>query len=1069
MPDEYDQEYTEYDDSENGSDDDVPFHLPPVEDNSDSELESTEQTEIPAWKPHEAHNMPTMPIPREPGSPDPKKTLPGTEGMDPNPDFEPPSQATVVNMRPVQSVSQTPPPNRTPPPRPTPPSRSQKRALPPRSKSRRRGCLSPSCLMIFVGLMVTFCGGSTLLVLAISAVFGTRIENQLSEQVAQVDNYQNFESTFFYDRHGTVLYEAFNEGRRTNVALEDIPQNLINATLAIEDSDFYSNPGIDVQATTRAFLQYVGLAEGSSGGSTITQQLVRNLLFTPEYRAERSIERKLEEIGLALVLTQRKSKDEILDLYLNEIYYGNLSYGVQAAAHTFFDKDVSQLTLGEAAMLAGLPQAPAELDPLNPDPSVQAAVERRWRTVLDRMVIDGFITDAQRNDALRQGLTFQQPDAPFLAPHFTVFAQGELERLMRELGYGPDTITRGGLKVYTTLDLNINNMAQNAVRNQITRLSANNVTNGAVMVLRPQSGEILAMVGSADYDNDAIDGRVNVTIAPRQPGSTMKPFTYSMAMELGMTPGDALWDTPLKISGPGVPANWPRNYDNRYHGPLRMRQALANSYNVPAVATLRRIGVPNLLSIMKRFGVQSLGDDASRYGLSLTLGGGEVTLLELTRAYSVFANQGALVPTTSILCIVDSDNNILYQYESHCPQGTETQQTVNQRGFGQQVLDPRIAFIISDILGDNTARSPAMGSNSPLYTPNIATSVKTGTTDNVKDNWTVGYTHNVAVGVWVGNSNGDPMVNSSGLTGAAPIWNAVMTGIYNDNNLLGSFAENGQLLNDTRQPPAGLISAQLCLLSSLTDGSTGCPSHYNEWLLASPAAVPQPDGGLVYPPAPAPEQQQPVTNGPQLTEVEPGVYRVLALRIPTNIANQIQFQVPVGQQPPPPPLYCQVPVELAPTAIGSGAQELLFIAPPEIPEEAVEAERYARNANLAFLPTIQCDPSLLQGVTQYGPPVVTAVITSPQPGAVLTQETPIMGTVQFTSDQAQFYKIEVIGGAFGDWVTIGTTHTNSVTDGQLENLYVPGLGSGNFTLRLVLVDNGGGFLQAPYEVPFSVP
>jgi hypothetical protein len=394
---------------------------------------------------------------------------------------------------------------------------------------------------------------------------------------------------------------------------------------------------------------------------------------------------------------------------------------------------------------------------------------------------------------------------------------------------------------------------------------------------------------------------------------------------------------------------------------------------------------------------------------------------------------------------------------------------VNQRGFGTQVLDPRIAFIMTDILGDNVARSPAMGSTSPLNTPGIPTSVKTGTTDDVKDNWTVGFTANVAVGVWVGNSNGDPMVNSSGLTGAAPIWNTVITGIYGNQNLLRSFATNGQLRNDQRQPPGGLISAQLCLLGQLTDGTTNCGSRFNEWLLASPAAVPQTDGGLYYPPAPAPQQQIPPSSGPFLEEIEPSVYRVLAHRIPPQLTSLIQFQVPVGQLPPPAPIYCQVPVELGPTARSVGAQELIFIAPPEIPEEAVEAERNARTANIAFLPTIQCDPSLLQGGTQLGPPVVTAVITSPQPGQVLTAETPIIGTVQFTADQALFYKVEVIGGPFADWVTIGSTHNNSVTNGQLENLYVPGLGSGNFTMRLVLVDYGGGFLQAPYEVPFSVP
>jgi penicillin-binding protein 1C len=1086
VPDPYDNEFTEPEESEpkrsRNRDDDVPFHLPMVGEEEEDDDETgdipllshipTEEEKFGGVRPK--HEMPTMPIPREPGSTDPKKTLQGSGGLDPNPDFNrrsslqntavhQPVQPTMVNARPAS------PPRQGPPPPPAGASRPV--VLPPRPRKRRGFLGIPmGCLVLIIGTFATFCGGLTLLTLATSAIFGARIERELSARVAAVDDYHNFESTFYYDRHGTQLYEAFNEGRRTNIDISNIPDSLIKATLAIEDDNFYTNPGIDVPATLRAFLQYVGLSEGSTGGSTITQQLVRTLLFDPEYRMERSPQRKLEEIGLALVLTQRKSKDEILELYLNEIYYGNLAYGAAAAARTFFDKDVSELTVGEAALLAGLPQAPASLDPLNPDPSVQAAVEMRWRTVLDRMVTEGYITDSQRNDILRQGLVLKQPDVPFRAPHFTVFAQNELEQLMTSLGYDPEEITRGGLKVYTTLDLRINDMAQTAVVNQISRLAGNNVSNGAVVVLKPVTGEILAMVGSADYNNDAIDGRVNVAISPRQPGSTMKPFTYASAIELGMSPAEVLWDTPLKITGPGVPPNWPRNYDGRYHGPMRMRQALANSYNIPAVSTLRRIGVPNLLAIMQRFGVRSLGNDASRYGLSLTLGGGEVTLLELTRAYSVFANQGSYVQTTSILCVLNSKDEIIYEYEDSCPRGRDTERTTHKRGFGTQVLDPRIAFLISDILGDNAARTPAMGANSPLYTPSILSSVKTGTTDDVKDNWTVGYTRNVAVGVWVGNSNGDPMVNSSGLTGAAPIWNSVINGIYSNTAFLGSFATNGQLLNDQIQPPAGLNRLRLCDVSRMIDPVINqCGATVDEWVLASPAGRPLPDGGMDYPPAQPAPQQQPVTSGPNLVEVEPDIYRVLAQRIPAHLATFIQFQVPVGQAAPPPPIYCQVPVELGPTALSTGAQEQLFIAPPDVPEEAIEAENFARGANLAFLPTIQCDPSLLQGSPQYGAPVVTAVITSPPPGAVLTEETPIIGTVQFSPDQAMFYKVEVVGGPFPDWVTIGTTHTENVVNGQLENLYVPGLTSGNYRLRLVLVDNTGGFLQAPYEVPFSVP
>ena len=397
--------------------------------------------------------------------PDPRKTLPGSGGLDPNPDFEDeqaefdggqtlphivPFEHTMVHVpgeehpprreapkpRPSQVTIPTPPvqqmtqPSQYPVPQQyqQPPAYAQKAAvLPPRQKPRPRrilGC-SPGCAMIFVGLAITFCGGLTLIALVLTATLGSRLEEQLQAQVSQVDDLTSFQSTFFYDRTGTLLYEAFNEGKRTNVSYDQFPQNLINATVAIEDDTFFTNPGFEVQATVRALLQYVGLAQGESGGSTITQQVVRNVLFDYEYRTERSIQRKVEEIMLAFLLRQRKSPQEVLALYLNQIYYGNLAYGAEAAAQTLFGKSVSQLTLGELALLAGLPQAPANLDPLNPDPAVQAAVDARWREVLDRMVTENFITTQQRDQALRDGLTYNPPEAPLRAPHFTVYARQE--------------------------------------------------------------------------------------------------------------------------------------------------------------------------------------------------------------------------------------------------------------------------------------------------------------------------------------------------------------------------------------------------------------------------------------------------------------------------------------------------------------------------------------------------------------------------------------------------------------------------------------------------------------------
>ena len=929
------------------------------------------------------------------------------------------------------------------------------RRRPRRPARRSRRLFTPrGCLFAMLGGLGFLCGGLTLSVLLAAALLGARIEDQLGRRVAQVDDWRNFESSFIYDRYGETLYESFREGRRTYVPLADIPPALIDATLAIEDDTFYSNPGIDVAATMRAFLQYVGLARGSSGGSTITQQLVRNLLFTPQRRAERSIDRKLEEIALALVLTQRKSKDEILELYLNEIYYGNLAYGAQAAASTFFNKDVSRVTLGEAAMLAGLPQAPASLDPLNPDSEVQEAVYVRWLTVLERMVTEGFIDAAQRDEAIAGGLSFSTPDVPFPAPHFTVYVQTQLAQLLGGLGHGPDLLANGGLKVYTTLDLRINDMAQESLRQQVTRLAGHNARNGAVVVTRPDSGEIIAMVGSADYHDDSIDGRVNVTSAMRQPGSTVKPMTYAAALELGMSPAEILWDTKLDVSGPNVPPDWPRNYDERFHGPQRMRQALANSYNIPAVITLRRIGVPRLLEIMERFGVESLGRDAGRYGLSLTLGGGDVTLLELMQAYGVFANGGARVPLHSIRCVLDREDEVLFELDEGCPQGRRTEAGASRRSLGEQVLDPRIAFLISDMLADNAARSPAMGVDGPLRIPGLTAAVKTGTTDDVRDNWTIGYTSNVVVGVWVGNSDGTPMEDLSGLSGAAPVWNAVTGGIYRDEGMLASFARDGMLKNDNLEPPAGLQRVSLCDPLALKDPAAACPRRVDEWLLSQPAAAPRPDGGV------------------DLQEVEPGIFRVLAHRIPTELAGGIRYQNPDSRTPPPPPLYCQAPRDLAAAAISLGAREQLFLAPPSSPspQEAVEAELFARSRGLAFLPSILCTPTLLQAPQHFNPPVTTAVITSPQNGAVLSRwrSAPILGSVIFTPQQAQFYKLEIIGGAHDNWVTLGSTHERSVPNGQLETLHTPSLGPGWYHLRLVLITPSGDFLQQPFEISFSV-
>lgn len=1101
----------EYYHMEGDDDEDVPFHLPRSEDEEDDYLlddEDDETGDIPVAGPNV---MPTIPVYRRPGEGSPPTanrfdadaTLPGTGGLDPNPDApDRPAAHTMKHQAvrlPQNEQNTVPHPvqgGQTVPSQPAEDSRYQRprghnqvtqgrgmqhvpppppgqgvpgkgaRPLPPRRK-RRRGMFGfrPGCIWIFLGSFITVCGGMFCLVAAISIPLAAELEARLSEQVAQVDDYRGFQSTFYYDRNGTPLFEAFGEGRRVYVPYERFPRHLINATVAIEDDSFWTNPGFDFGATMVAFFQYIGADAGTNtpGGSTITQQLVRGVLFAPEYRSERSVQRKVEEIVLAVILTNRRSKQDILEMYLNEIYYGNLAYGAQVAAQTFFGVDVEDLTLGQAALLAGLPQAPAELDPLNPDPAVQQAVYDRWRQVLDEMYEEGYITLQERNDAFAEGLSFVPQYTTLRAPHFTVYAQRETERIMNEIGYTTADVAQGGWRIYTTVDLGINDMVQQTVRDQVASLanSGRNVSNGAALVIQPITGEIFSMVGSIDYNSETIDGRVNVAISLRQPGSTMKPFTYSAAMERGMTPGDIIWDVPTSIGIPGQPQYEPRNYDGRFHGPMRMRTALANSYNIPAVQTLRLIGVDYLLSFMGRLGVESFTGDASQYGLSLTLGGGEISLVELTNAYAVFANQGVYVPVTSILCIVDSDGVIVYQYESGCPEGTVTERTVSRSALGQQALDPRVAFIITDILSDEQTRSEAMGSRSALYTQGIASAVKTGTTNDVKDNWTIGYTRNVAVGVWVGNNDGTPMVNSSGLTGAAPIWNTIMTTIYNNPSMLGAFAVNGQLLPDQITPPPGLSLRVVCNVRVLRDPSTGCPSTYNEWFLDSPAAIPDETGQLYYPP-PQPSQSLPGS----VQQTEPGIYRALVYRLAPEVGGAIQFNVGAGELAPPAPLYCRVPDSLIPQA--TGAQEQLFLAPPVTSQrDAVEAERYSRNQGLAFLPTIDCTQELLQPPIQYGPTVVTAVITSPSPGQSISGAVPITGTVQFSADQVQFYKFELLGGQFGVWTTINEVHYNPVVDGQLDVL--PALPSGSYQLRLVVVDHNGGVVQQPYVVPFTVP
>jgi membrane peptidoglycan carboxypeptidase len=1013
-------------------------------------------------------------------------TLPGSGGLDPNPDFE--AGRTMPNMT-VQSPGRqqddqqryqrpenqgyAPPIQRdTPQPPNGQPRGGQQTNLPMggRRKVTKKRRLSPGCMVVLV-MLLTFCGGLTFIT-SVAGVFAyVRVGDLLNERLDAIDTYEALQSNNIYDRNGEQLFTVFSEeGMRINVNIEDLPDHVIDATLAIEDDSFYDNIGIDVGATTIALLQYLGASpdEQTPGGSTITQQLVRNVLFDPEYRAERSPQRKAEEIMLSIALTTRMDKSRILELYLNQIYYGNLAYGIEAATQVIFDKSATELTIGEAALLAGLPNIPAILDPLSDDPDIQERVEGRRLLVLEEMRTDEFITQAEYDRAVAEQMNFSGGGIELAAPHFTVHAIDELNTLLAQLGYTDEQIERGGLNVMTTVDLGINDMVQQAAADQIAQIGPqNNASNAAVVVTNPDSGEILAMVGSIDYYNEAIDGNVNVTTRPRQPGSTMKPFTYAAAIERGMSPGDIIWDVRVSIPQPGQNPYVPRNYDGAFHGPMTMRTALANSYNIPAVQAVRFVGVPYLLEVMERFGVESLGTDASRYGVSLTLGGGEITPLEMAQGYSVFANAGRLVEATAILCIWDNDNTIIYEYDGSCPDDTQaTAGSVLRSSDGETVLDPRIAFVISNILSDNSARSIEMGSNSPLNTPGIESSAKTGTTNNVKDIWTVGYTRNVAIAVWVGNNDGAEMRNTfSGLQGAAPLWNRVMTTIYDTPLYLNEFASGGQLRSDDIRAPNGITFSRICDATRLTDPVTSCSATKDEWLLDSPAAEYEGNGQLYFPPAGSEPRDAPLT-GSFIEEISPSVYQATVYRLNPGIANSIQFNLPGGVQPPP-PIYCRVQQEV--TATTPGAQQQLFIAPPADPSDAASAENYARERGLAFLPTIDCSPELLQGGGfTPGSVQLTSYVTSPSAGQVIPANTAIeiTGTALFTNQQAQYYKIDLVGEQITNWTTIGPVHSTPVENGVLDTL--PPLPPGEYRISLRIVGNDGNDAQPGFEVPFTV-
>lgn len=554
-------------------------------------------------------------------------------------------------------------------------------------------------------------------------------------------------STHMYDRNGKLLYEIYREQNRTPIQLTDLSPFVYQAAIAIEDKDFYRHRGVSLFSGIFRAVKDTLLQGNLQGGSTITQQLVKTALLTPE----RTIERKIKEIILAIWTEQLYSKNQILEMYLNQVAYGGSSYGIEEAAKTYFGKKAKDLNLSEAAFLAGLPQAPSYYSPYS-NPGLA-----KWRRndVLDKLQKQGYITQTDMLAAQNEELRVESPKTLINAPHFVFFTKSYLENK-----YGIRQVEENGLNVQSTLDLTIQNEAEKILSEEIEKLRSLNVSNGAILVTRPQTGEILAMVGSVDYFAQPT-GSFNVTTALRQPGSSIKPLMYSLALQKGYTAASILDDSPIIFKFAGSNEVYaPVNYDGKFHGKLPLRYALANSYNIPAVKVLNSIGVSDFIDHATKLGISTWGDK-SRYGLSITLGGGEVKMLDMAESFGVLANQGYRVDLTGVARLEDTTGKQIYQ----------------MNGLKQRVLDDGIAYILSDILSDNFARQYAFGRNSALEIPGYKVAVKTGTTNDKKDNWTVGYTPEFLVTVWVGNNDGTPMnpYLTSGITGAAPIWNRMMS------------------------------------------------------------------------------------------------------------------------------------------------------------------------------------------------------------------------------------------------------------------------------------------------------
>lgn len=625
------------------------------------------------------------------------------------------------------------------------------------------------------------------------------------------------QTSIIRDRNGQILYKIYKSANRIKLPLEEIPTVVTKATVAIEDSDFYNHPGISLKSIIRAFLYNLQQKDINlyQGGSTLTQQLVKLKLVG----SKKTYQRKAREIILALLVERQFSKDQILTMYLNEVGYGGPAYGIEAASQMYFGISAKNLTLGAAAFLAGLPAAPTTFSPFGTNPELALI---RQKQVLARMFKLGMIGQEEYEQATSEKLVFAPQKVDILAPHFVMFAK---DRLVQK--FGEKTVSEGGLDVITTLDLNIQHQVGEIIKKNISELKdLYNIHNAAALITIPSSSEILAMVGSVNYFDIENKGYVNVTTSLRQPGSAVKPVNYAYAFDHGYTPTSVIEDAPVVFVAPGAESYAPVNYDGRFHGIVTLRSALANSYNIPAIKILNSYGVKNMIEEGKKMGVKSW-ENIPPIGLSLTLGGAEVTMLDLTRVYGTLANLGVTKELKIIKEIRDSngeDITSLFYQEVNNPslvKSVQAEEKKQGQPFSSQTISPLSAYWITDILADNIARLPAFGPYAKLTIPNHKVAVKTGTSQNFRDNWTIGFTPDYLTAVWVGNNDGSFMNKNlvSGITGAAPIWNEIMS----------------NLLADTKPKdfpvPTGLVPVKICAVNGLLT-CPYCPQEKTEYFTA---------------------------------------------------------------------------------------------------------------------------------------------------------------------------------------------------------------------------------------------